>query len=214
MKFENAVEESWKISFSEWPNKSFFLPTMNQKKTGQSAMERDADLDEILEFKKEFYQRLLDIMKNLKNRNIFVIKNFKLNEKKVNFLRIASEEAINAYESICLDFVIFISNCQIIIIKFTKENFDDAIIALMNGNSFLYDVAAMSLNIQPILASLSKQDNQGKSNKVIVCNDLPNLVELVKSKIELAAVSENGCFLSAMKKLAYILKPPNSKENQ
>ena len=142
--FEDAISKFWKKHYTEWPYKSYFVPPIfarEQKeavyhiasKNAQLSKEENTKLNRLLAKEKEenakqyIFSNFISLSEDLRGRiTLFVIYDFKLDKTMAwNFnSAMINNTNIIPQSDIRIDFIIFTSLSQIILINFATQGFN------------------------------------------------------------------------------------------
>ena len=224
--FEEALNNSWNKHYSDWPSKSFYVPPIYSRVVREAVehvghvkgtnrdeatlrVKRLQEKQIVENWKEEVFDKLKMLSATLQEQlKIFVICNIEIDATIGWLLRSTMSNNMLLPQRIKLDYVIFTSKCQIILIKFKTHNVADGVRDLNKGFEFIKqrlkvnNIPAENAGIIRVL--FTKQSNFHNSNEIHFFSHVDNLCTWINSIILNPTTISYETLLPCLQTMAFI----------
>ena len=224
--FEEALNNSWNKHYSDWPTKSFYVPPIYSRVVREAVehvghvkgtnrdeatlrVKRLQEKQIVENWKEEVFDKLKMLSATLQEQlKIFVICNIEIDATMGWLLRSTMSNNMLLPQRIKLDYVIFTSKCQIILIKFKTHNVADGVRDLNKGFEFIKqrlkvnNIPAENAGIIRVL--FTKQSNFHNSNEIHFFSHVDNLCTWINSIILNPTTISYQTLLPCLQTMAFI----------
>ena len=209
--FEVSLSNSWEKHYSGWPNKSYFMPAIfirevrevmkHEKPTPDKFSTEDIFRVKQLEnkqteedMKEILFEKLQRLSVELREQlRLFVISNMKIDEMMSSHLSCFIRADFVIPKNIELDFIVFTSKSEIILIRFSGEDVEGDIRDLNEGFRFIKDLqqrfpnaSSENLRIGRILVAAKTLHRYTNTipNEIQIFTQVTNLLAYINDNIK------------------------------